>query len=41
MNKGDGGGGAGTARPREGDIKGEDKGYQSPEKPQTQPLPTV
>lgn len=30
---------AGKLARREGDIKGEDEGYQSPEKPRTQPPP--
>ncbi|KYQ57615.1 hypothetical protein ALC60_03577 [Trachymyrmex zeteki] len=41
MNKNDDEDGAGKFVRREGDIKGEDEGYQSPEKPRTQPPPTV
>ncbi|EGI62419.1 hypothetical protein G5I_09203 [Acromyrmex echinatior] len=41
MNRSDDEDGAGKFVRREGDIKGEDEGYQSPEKPRTQPPPTV
>jgi len=41
MNKSDDEDGAGKFVRREGNIKGEDEGYQSPEKPRTQPPPTV